>query len=184
MRKRYYKIVDGVKKYFKGNVLYTETATIVSPTEEMLLADGWIEEVPEEPTEEVLLERAKRGKIYDIEDYDNSENVNEFFLSGHPMWLDSQTRQTLRISVESYAAMDAPTVTKWFNGQQFTFPTSAWLQMLNALEVYAAEALNVTQSHIAAVNAMETVDQVEEFDITSGYPEKLNLTAEWLRSHS
>ena len=184
MTKRYYKIIDGVKKYFKGNVLYTETATIVSPTEEMLLADGWIEEVPEEPTAEMLLEGAKRNKIHEIEEYDNSDNVNEFFLSGSPMWLDAQTRQTLRISVESYAAMDASTVTKWFNGQQFTFPTQAWLQMLNALEVYAAEALNVTQSNIASVNAMETIEEVEEFDITDGYPEKLNLTAEWLRSHS
>jgi hypothetical protein len=53
--------------------------------------------------------------------------------------------------------------------------------MLNALEVYAAEALNVTESHKAAVNALTTIEEIEQYDITTGYPEKLNLTQEWLR---
>ena len=101
-----------------------------------------------------------------------------------PMWLDAPTRQQLRISIEAYQATGAETVTKWFGGQQFTFPTSAWLQMLNALEVYAAEALNVTEAHKAAVMAMDNVEDIEAYDITAGYPQKLNLTTEWLRSHT
>ena len=98
------------------------------------------------------------------------------------MWLDAQTRQTLRISIESYQAMGIDNVTKWFGGQQFTFPIQAWLTMLNALEVYAAEALNVTEAHKAAVQAMTNLEDIQNFDVTTGYPEKLNLSSEWLRS--
>lgn len=127
---------------------------------------------------------AKRTKLMAINVYDQSDNVNQFMLGGVPMWLDAPTRQTLRISIETYQATGAETVTKWFGGQQFTFPTSAWLQMLNALEVYAAEALNVTEAHKAAVMAMDNVEDIEAYDITQGYPEKLNLTTEWLRSHT
>lgn len=127
---------------------------------------------------------AKRTKLMAINVYDQSDNVNQFMLGGVPMWLDAPTRQTLRISIETYQATGADTVTKWFGGQQFTFPTSAWLQMLNALEVYAAEALNVTEAHKAAVMAMDNVEDIEAYDITQGYPEKLNLTTEWLRSHT
>ena len=127
---------------------------------------------------------AKRAKLMAINVYDQSDNVNQFMLGGVPMWLDAPTRQTLRISIEIYQATGAETVTKWFEGQQFTFPTSAWLQMLNALEVYAAEALNVTEAHKAAVMAMDNVEAVEAYDITAGYPQKLNLTTEWLRSHT
>lgn len=127
---------------------------------------------------------AKRTKLMSISVYDQSDDVNLFYLAGQPMWLDSQTRQTLRISIESYTAVGMETATKWFGGHQFTFPTSAWLQMLNALEVYAAEALNVTESHKAAVMSMDSISDIEDYDITSGYPEKLNLSTEWLRSQS
>ena len=52
-----------------------------------------------------------------IEDYDQSDNVNQFFLGGMPMWLDSKTRQQLRISIEAYQATGVEIVTKWFGGQ-------------------------------------------------------------------
>jgi hypothetical protein len=47
--------------------------------------------------------------------------------------------------------------------------------MLVALEVYAGDALNVTEAHKAAVNALETIEEVDNFDITVGYPEKLSF---------
>ena len=43
------------------------------------------------------------------------------------------------------------------------------------LEVYAGDALNVTESHKAAVNALNSVEEVEAYDITDGYPEKLTF---------
>ena len=181
---RYYKVIDGETVFFKGNALYTDNASILNPTNEQMLAAGWLIYVEPEPTTEELLQRAKSSKLMDIDLYDMSDNVNLFYLAGQPMWLDAQTRQTLRISIESYAAMGMETATKWFSGHQFAFPTSAWLQMLNALEVYAAEALNVTEAHKAAVLAMDNIEDVEAYDITVGYPEKLNLTTEWIRSQS
>jgi hypothetical protein len=71
-------------------------------------------------------------------------------------------------------------VTKWFGGQQFTFPISAWITMLNALEVYAAEALNITEMHKANIMAMNSIEEIEDYDITEGYPEKLDLSVEFL----
>ena len=45
-------------------------------------------------------------------------------------------------------------------------------------------ALNVTEAHKAAVMAMDSVEDIENYDITQGYPQKLNLSTEWLRSQS
>ena len=181
--KTYYKIENGETVFFSGNVLYTDTATIINPSEDVLLANGWLVYTTPEPTAAELLAQAKLDKIAEIEDYDASDAVNQFLLGGVPMWLDAPTRQQLRISIEAYQAMGAEQVTKWFMGQQFTFPTSAWITMLNALEVYAAEALNVTESHKAAINAMTNIEDIENYDITTGYPEKLNLTSQWLVQH-
>lgn len=180
----YYKEIDGENVFFNGNVLYTGEATIINPSHEQMLEAGWLVYIPtiSEPTTEELLADEKKMKINEINEYDQSSDVNLFYLAGQPMWLDAPTRQTLRISIESYIAMGIENVTKWFGGQQFTFPTTAWLQMLNALEVYAAEALNVTEAHKAAVMAMDNIEDVEEYDITIGYPEKLNLSAAQMHS--
>ena len=118
---------------------------------------------------------AKEDALMRIGDHDQSEAVNQFYLGGVPMWLDAPTRQQLRLSIEAYQATGAEDVTKWFNGEEFTFPVALWLQMLSALEVYASEALNVTEAHKAQVNAMTTIEDVEDFDVTAGYPPKLNL---------
>lgn len=173
--------INDNNEYYDGISVVIGDTRYVSPSEELILQAGYhkVDEPQANP-----LELARGNKLMAIEDYDQSNNVNEFYLGGVPMWLDAPTRQQLRISIEAYQATGAETVTKWFEGQQFTFPTSAWLQMLNALEVYAAEALNVTEAHKAAVMAMDNVEDIEAYDITAGYPEKLNLTTEWLRSHT
>ncbi|WP_287385849.1 hypothetical protein [Lachnospira sp.] len=54
--------------------------------------------------------------------------------------------------------------------------------MLNALEIYAAEALNVTESHKAYINSLNNIEDIEAYDITQGYPEKLNLSVEFLKN--
>ena len=191
--RQYYKIVDGEIVFFSGNTLRTQeeidgeiqNVVIYNPTEEMILAAGWMIWEPEpepepEPTEEELTERARENKLMEIDAYDNSRWVNIFYLAGQPLWLDAQTRQTLRISIESYQTMGIESVTKWFNDQQYTFPATAWLQMLVALEVYAAEALNVTEAHRSAVRHLTSRVEIDEYDVTVGYPEPLNLSAEAL----
>lgn len=34
------------------------------------------------------------------------------------------------------------------------------------------------------LKTMDNVEDIEGYDITQGYPEKLHLTTEWLRSHT
>lgn len=89
------------------------------------------------------------------------------------MWLTYAQRQQLKTSIEAYNATGAETVTKWFGGQEYTFPVATWLNMLARLEVYAGEAKNVTDAHIAAVDSLNTIEEVEAFDYTAGYPQKL-----------
>ena len=145
------------------------------PTEEQLIEWGFTLVEEHQPTAEELLEQARINKLAELEAYDSSDSVNSFTLNGNPMWLDYATRQQLRTSIEAYQAQGIENVTKWFNGVQFTFPTSVWLQMLNALEVYASEALNVTEAHRAAINAFTSIKEIDEYDFTSNYPKKITL---------
>lgn len=171
-------------EFWDGCAVVVDGRRYLDPSDELLVQAGYHLYEPPEPSAAQLLALAKDNKLFEIDDYDESDEVNQFYLADTPMWLDARTRQTLRISIESYQAMGVENVTKWFGGQRFTFPTAVWIQMLNALEVYAAEALNVTESHKAAVMAMDNIEDIEAYDITQGYPEKLNLTTEWLRLQS
>lgn len=172
--KRYYKIIDGETVFFDGKLRHDGMITY-NPTEEMILANGWLEYVEPEPTPAELLERARQNKLADIDAYDISPNVNEFTINGQPLWLDAPLRQQLRISIDAFKATGAQTVTKWFNGIEYTFPTDQWITMLNLLEVYAANALNVTEAHKAAVMLLDSIEAIEEYDITEGYPQKIEF---------
>lgn len=145
------------------------------PTAEQLESWGFTLVEEHVPTQAELLEQARANKLAELESYDSSDSVNSFTLNSVPMWLDYATRQQLRTSIEAYQGQGIENVTKWFNGVQFTFPTATWLYMLNLLEVYASEALNVTESHKAAINSLTSIEDIEEYDFTIGYPQKVAL---------
>lgn len=170
---KYYKIIDNKQVFFKGNVLYTEQGTIINPTEEQMIEAGWMVYVEPEPTNAEKLQAAKDEKLMQIENYDASSNVEQFTINGTPMWLNHEVRQQIKTSVEAYIATGKETVTKIFDGVEYTFPCETWLQMLAALEVYASEALNATERHKINVSKLNNIQDVIDYDYTTGYPLKL-----------
>ena len=171
----YIKTINDKQVFFNGGSIITETGVIINPTEEQLIENGWSLYIEPEPSAEELLANAKAEKIAQIENYDSSENVEQFIINGTPMWLGHELRQQIRTSADAYSAMGYENMTKVFNGVEFTFPIAVWIQMLNALEIYAAEALNTTERHKAAINAMTNVQDVIDYDYTQGYPAKLEF---------
>lgn len=123
----------------------------------------------------LALPAVKEYRIIQIDAYDKSSNVNSFSLGTISMWLTVDERQQLATQISANEAVGRKSMSKWFGGQEFSFPIEAWKQMLVALEVYAGDALNITESHKAAVNALDDTDEVIAYDITEGYPEKLGF---------
>lgn len=142
------------------------------------LAEGLFELIlnDEPPTSQTVREKV----IADIEAHDKSSEVNSFTLAGRQMWLDRDTRVGLVNSINIEKAAGKETTTLWFDAVQYAIPVDTALQMLAALELYALECYNVTQSHIATVKLLDNVETLEGYDYTAGYPEKLvfNLNTE------
>ena len=171
--KKYIKTIDGKSVIKLANEIIIRTAAeqIINPTEAMILADGWVEYIPQPyvPT----LEEIKQRKVEEILAYDNSSEVNEFSIGGVPMWLDKATRAGLLLRFEAEAKVGRTETTLWNNGQPYTLPLGTAQQMLIALELYASECYDNTQSHIAEVQKLESKEAVESYDYTTGYPSKL-----------
>ena len=145
------------------------------PSVEQLESWGFVEYIEPTPTPEELLARAKANKIAELEAYDASDAVNSFSVDNKDMWVPADKRAVLRTSIEAYKALGAESITKVWEGKDYTFSTSEWDTMLNQVEVYASECFNQTQRHAAAINALTTVEDVESYDFTTGYPEKLEF---------
>ena len=128
-----------------------------------------------EPTEAEILAMAKSRKQNDITEYDNSANVNSFIIGGEPMWLNFDQRSRLKASLEAIEADGGTEMTKSFGGKSYTFTTQQWHYMINTVENYASACQTVTEEHRDAVQALESVEDVEAYDYTTGYPAKINF---------
>lgn len=47
--------------------------------------------------------------------------------------------------------------------------------MLYAIEIYASACYDNTQYHLSEVSKLETIEEIDAYDYTSGYPEKLQF---------
>ena len=177
MTKRYYNTTTG-KWYYEGQSMTMQLPSMLFmgyPTVEQLTEWGYEEYIEPEPTQEQLLQRAKDSKIAELEAYDSSDAVNSFSINGQPMWLTVEERQQIATQISAHSAAGLDSMTRWFEGQEYTFPVSTWYQMLTALELYAGDALNVTEGHKAAIKSLQTVQEVEDYDFTTGYPCKMSF---------
>lgn len=121
------------------------------------------------------LATAKAQKLAEIDAYDTSSAVNGFSLNGSTVWLDKSTRVGLMNSTTITKAMGQPTTTLWLGESKMEVPCDTAIQLLSALEMYALECFNVTAAHKKAVSELTTIEEVEKYDITAGYPAQLKM---------
>ena len=174
-----------MKKYIKDNKIKTRNEIVIvkdkrqyiCPSEELLLAEGWVEYVPVvyEPTEEELIAKGKMDLKDKINIYDSSDEVNMFYVNSLPVWLDKATRSGLMLRFQSEIALGKTNTSLWYNGIEFPLPLEAAMQMLYAIEVYASNCYDNTQKHLAEVDKLNTLNAIQEYDYTTGYPEKLSF---------
>ena len=169
--KRYIK--DGKIKHRNEIVIRKGGMNTYNPTEEMILADGWEEYIT--PVYEPTIEDYRKRKKDEILRYDSSEEVNAFYMHGERMWLDKATRAGLMLRLQAEQTMGKETTTLWYGANQYSLPISMAMQMLLAIEIYASECYDNTQRHMAAVDALESKEEIDAYDYRVGYPEKLEF---------
>lgn len=178
MDKRYYKIIDGKTIFYNGGIIVLNDRQIINPTEEQLLEAGWmiyVEPPVPAPTPAQRLREAKDIKLSEIESYDESSEVNGIIVNGSRVWIPADKRAILKTSVDAYKALGIETITKVWEGVEYTVTADEWLFMIAKVEVYASECYNTTARHKAAVEALDNIEDVEAFDITADYPEMLEF---------
>lgn len=122
------------------------------------------------------LATAKTRKIAEIDAYDTSDAVNSFLVDGTNMWLDKATRVGLMNSTTIAKNSGLGKVTLWFGDTQLILTCDKAISLLSAIEMYAVQCFDTTAAHKKEVGELTTIEEVEKYDITAGYPEKLEIT--------
>lgn len=176
--KRFKKTIDGktVINTRKEIVIRKDGRVTYNPTEEMVLADGWVEYVAPEPSAEQLLERARMMKLDELHKYDESSEVNDCIIvyQGNELhyWADKHERGSLESAVRNCIALGRTEYRLDLRelGVSLSIPCETLLQMLAVLEVYAIDCYNKTTDHGFAIKAMSVREEIESYDFKVGYP--------------
>jgi hypothetical protein len=114
-------------------------------------------------------------KLAALEAYDNSPEVNSFFLSGMSCWITADERAWYNTSIESAKTLGEETITVPIGGQFVTLPIDTAKWVLALIQRYADNAASTTIAHKAAIGTLTTIEEVDAYDFTTGYPEKITI---------
>ena len=116
--------------------------------------------------------------ISKINEYDKSSQVNGFTINGIYTWFDKATRVGLRNSTNVLKKLGNETTSLWVNNKEIAIKCDQLTDMLDKLEIYALNCFDITSKHKRNVYQLSTIEEIENYDYTSGYPEKLTFTYE------
>ena len=186
--KIYEKKIGGknVRKPKNEIVIRRDGRMTYNPTEEIILADGWVEYVPpiqehKELTQEEILENKRKKILERIEEYDKSPDVNScnIIIDGQMIsyWADKSERSSLMVAVKGYMdqGRDVYRLDLRDAGIYVSIECFRLLEMLSALETYAVDCYNRTTDHIFYVNKLNSIEELDSYDYRTGYPEKLTF---------
>lgn len=125
------------------------------------------------------LQNAKDSKIRELMEYDSSSAVNSFEIRRHGVklidyWIPRDLRTSLEGDVTAAAKIgDTYKFDIREMGITLTLNCNKFLEALSTLRIYAVECFNQTSAHLAAIKLLPVLEDVEGYDFTIGYPDKL-----------
>ena len=198
---KYTYIKRNAKDFYVGlDELLPETAYEIGTTWEDFIDSKWVllsdeqvsfhKQYPEASVQEVwnmqltpphvrTLEEAKAEMIHKINEYDQSSNVNGFTVNGEiEGWFTADERSNYRSSIESSELLGIETLSFYVGDYLMEVKAQDAKYMLARIQLYADLCFMVTKQHKLEVEALDTIEAVDAFDYTNGYPPKLNFEVE------
>lgn len=175
---KYYKIINGelIVRKKKNIVVYKNNKQIINPTEDHIAEDGWQLYVENTNTPENTLSIAINNLIDNIQQYDKSSNVEQFYINNIPLWLDRDERVILQRRFEIESKNNITTSVLWKDDNRFQIDIDMGMHILDQLELYAIKCFDVTHIHLNNAKQLKSLDEVNSYDFKSQYPDKLQFT--------
>lgn len=150
-----------------------EEANALEKTQQETKGEKPDEEPPvETPTD---IDMAKAAKIAEIAAYSDSDAVNCLTFNGIKTWLTPVERANYDTSLTAAELLGEASITFLVNSYELELPVEQARRVLAMVQRYADSCYIVTERHKKAVRALQSIEEVDAYDYTTGYPEKLAL---------
>lgn len=179
---------DTSRSVFKAYVVRVAKPLTVEGIKAALMEKGFGEYKAEAVAAEVMLTLVQGGEAYGdelalakqmvmarINDYDKSNAVNQFNYNDEPMWIPRETRELFQKRLDNEKKWNRDSVHLDFDGGSFDLNVNEAEVLLDLIEKYATDCYDVTSLHLRTVKAMESIDDVLQYEFATGYPPKINL---------
>lgn len=103
--------------------------------------------------------------------HDKSPEVNSFIYKGSQYWFDKNTR----LGLMNLATCSENTMSVVLGDELIEVNVEDFKKFLTNLELYASKCYLQTQAHLKASKQLMTVEDIINYDYTTGYPEKVVL---------
>jgi hypothetical protein len=128
------------------------------------------------PIAEPTLEEVKLNKVKEIDVYDNSIAVNNFKINDSiNTWFTVAERNNYCASINAAKTVGLDTLSFFVGDIKLEIGTAMAEGMLAQIQLYADACFIVTKQHKMNVEALTTIEEVNNYDYTIGYPEQLNF---------
>lgn len=130
------------------------------------------EDIPEEEPKS-MLDLYKEDKLKQLVEYDNSIDVNGFYVGEQLTWIDRDTRNTYKASIEAAELLGESSIIVPILGMILNIPIDKGKIALAKIQRYADACAIVTATHKMAISQLTSEEEIMGYDFTLGYPEKL-----------
>lgn len=156
-------------KYFILNSLSIDTLLIQQDLQSITV-DEW-SQIFTQLYGKTFPKNLRKVLTYKINQYDKSPEVNSFIYNNNSYWFDKDTR----VGLMNLANCSGESMEIVLGDNIIEISTEKFKKFLQQLEVYAAKCFVNTQKHLNEHKKLNTVEELIDYDYTSGYPEKITL---------
>lgn len=120
---------------------------------------------------------ARKNKLQELFDYDNSPAVNSFTINKTILaWFTPAERNNYKQSIEAAKLLSKDKLTFIVNNNILEVSTRNAEIMLAMIQDYADQCYIQTVKHRFNIESLTNVDDIKGYDYTINYPDKLDFT--------
>ena len=128
------------------------------------------------PPYERTVEDARHELLDKIERYNVSKNVDSFIVNDTiTHWFTVQERLNYKQSIEAAKLLGVETLSFYIGDVKMDIAPDQAEQMLALIQLYADQCFMTTKQHKLNAQALDTIEEIDAYDNTKDYPEKLNF---------
>lgn len=103
--------------------------------------------------------------------YDTSDNINSFYYKNNKYWYSKD----IRVGLQNLANCSSDNMVLVLGDNLIELNTDKVKNFLSQLEVYAGKCFVNTKKHLSNIKQLKTIEDLINYDYTTGYPEKIIL---------